>query len=127
MKEKIRLKLGQVFDKTVEPTISTLELLAPMAKAIPALGSTVEGAVESVKVILKYAQVSTSRDIIYESNSGNIVQSVRQNKAAAKQLAEDAKTWITEIVESLNSFDADPIQLKGLEDEVDVLTRYVNC
>jgi hypothetical protein len=127
MKKKIGAKLGQAFDNTVEPTIATLELVAPIAKAIPALGSTVEGAVESAKVILKYAQVSISSDIADESNSGNTVQGVRQNKAAAKQLAEDAKAWVTEIVNNLNSFETDPIQLDGLRDEVNVITKYVTC
>jgi hypothetical protein len=40
--------------------IDGLEVLVPVAKAVPVLGAPVEGALEAVKKILKYAEVSTS-------------------------------------------------------------------
>jgi hypothetical protein len=40
--------------------IDGLEVLVPVAKAVPVLGAPVEGALEAVKQILKYAEVSTS-------------------------------------------------------------------
>jgi hypothetical protein len=39
--------------------IDGLEVLVPVAKAVPVLGAPVEGALEAVKKILKYAEVST--------------------------------------------------------------------
>jgi hypothetical protein len=40
--------------------IDGLEVLVPVAKAVPVLGAPVEGALEAVKQILKYAEVSAS-------------------------------------------------------------------
>lgn len=60
-------KVAQVFDRVVDPTSTTLEFLAPIAKAIPVLGPSVEGAVEAANVILKYSKVSA---LIYIVRSG---------------------------------------------------------
>jgi hypothetical protein len=41
----------------LDQVLETIELLVPLAKAIPVLGSTVEGSLEAVAKIIKYAQV----------------------------------------------------------------------
>jgi hypothetical protein len=41
----------------LELAISTLDVLIPIAKAVPVLGSRVEGSLEVAKKILEYAQV----------------------------------------------------------------------
>lgn len=58
--KSIRLKLGQVFNKTVDPTLAALEVLVPLVKVIPVLGSPVEAALEAGKAILKYSKVATT-------------------------------------------------------------------
>jgi hypothetical protein len=57
MRTKLGANLGWGFDNAVDPAISALELLAPLAKAIPILGSTVEGSVEAVKMTLTHVKV----------------------------------------------------------------------
>jgi hypothetical protein len=37
--------------------VETLELLVPIAKAVPALGQTVEGALEAAIKVIKFSQV----------------------------------------------------------------------
>jgi hypothetical protein len=40
------------------PGIDGLEVLAPIAKAVPILGASVEGSLEALKQILQYTEVS---------------------------------------------------------------------
>jgi hypothetical protein len=45
-------------DDALDVFIEALELLVPIAKAIPALGPTVEGALEAAIKVIKFAKVS---------------------------------------------------------------------
>jgi hypothetical protein len=45
-------------DEGLDILIETLELLVPIAKAVPALGSTIEGALEAAIKVIKFAKVS---------------------------------------------------------------------
>jgi hypothetical protein len=45
-------------DDALDVLIETLELLVPIAKAVPALGQTVEGALEAAIKVIKFAKVS---------------------------------------------------------------------
>jgi hypothetical protein len=49
---KIKINVGLLIDG--------LEVLVPVAKAVPVMGAPFEGALEAAKQILKYAEVSTS-------------------------------------------------------------------
>jgi hypothetical protein len=46
---------------SIEDWIKTLELLVPIAKAVPLLGSPVEGSLEAAVKILQLAQVRRPR------------------------------------------------------------------
>jgi hypothetical protein len=44
-------------DDALDTLVETLELLVPIAKAVPALGSTIEGVLEAAIKVIKFAQV----------------------------------------------------------------------
>jgi hypothetical protein len=48
-----------------------LEILAPIAEAIPVLGAPVKGAVEATSKILKYAQVCACEDSHHSMEIGD--------------------------------------------------------
>jgi hypothetical protein len=45
-------------DERLDILIESLELLVPIAKAVPALGSMIEGALEAAIKVIKFAKVS---------------------------------------------------------------------
>jgi hypothetical protein len=55
---KLLHRMGR--DETLDTFVETLELLVPIAKAVPILGSTVEGSLEAAIKVIQFTQVRQS-------------------------------------------------------------------
>jgi hypothetical protein len=106
----------------LDQVLETIELLVPLAKAIPVLGSTVEGSLEAVAKIIKYAQVRLPCKTTRVHGVDESYQDVKRNKSESRDLAEEAARWIQTLVNELQQVDAD--KLLAVQVTVDELYRY---
>jgi uncharacterized protein (DUF39 family) len=108
----------------LEGWIRTLELLTPIAKSIPLLGSPLEGSLEAVVQILKFAQV---RRVLQETETCaySSLQSVKTNKEQTKDLAEHAARWTKAVVNSLDDAKTDVAELEHMRADITPILEYV--
>jgi hypothetical protein len=103
--------------------IDGLEVLVPVAKAVPVLGAPIEGALEAVKKILKYAEVSTFDKQTESNRCITATQEVKSNKDETLALAKYIGEITPKLFLALQSLDdVDSIKL-SIEDFV----RCVLC
>jgi hypothetical protein len=114
-------------DERLDVLIETIELLVPIAKAIPALGQTVEGALEAAIKVIKFAKVNLrgclSRPSLWYARI--LSQSVDTNKESTRELASEAARWTEALVKALTA--APPVMLPDLIAHVEEMTKCVLC
>jgi hypothetical protein len=101
--------------------IDGLELLVPVAKAVPVLGAPVEGALEAVKKILNYAEVSTSDQQAESARHITAVQQVKNNKDETLALAKYIGEITPKLFLALQSLD----DVDSIKSSIDDFVRYV--
>jgi hypothetical protein len=106
----IKLNVGLLIDG--------LEVLVPVAKAVPVLGAPVEGALEAVKKILKYAEVSTSDQHAESGRCITVVQQVKSNKDDSLALAKNIGEITPKLFLALQSLDDVDSMKSSIEDFV---------
>jgi hypothetical protein len=112
---KIKIDIGLLIDG--------LEVLVPVAKAVPVLGTPVEGALEAVKKILKYAEVSTSDPQAESARCITAVQQVKSNKDETLALAKYIGEITPKLFLALQSLDDVDSMKSTIEDFVECVTR----
>jgi hypothetical protein len=115
----------------LELAISTLDVLIPIAKAVPVLGSRVEGSLEVAKKILEYAQVRLSWATISIYWFSHLrfprTQGVQKNKKDTIELALEATSWAKDIANAAKGSEEDVLKLRSLEADVKSFFEYVLC
>jgi hypothetical protein len=112
---KIKINVGLLIDG--------LEVLVPVAKAVPVLGAPVEGALEAVKKILKYAEVSTSDPQAEGARCITTVQQVKSNKDETLALAKYIGEITPKLFLALQSLD----DVDSMKSSIDDFVRCVPC
>jgi hypothetical protein len=113
-------------DTALDVLIETLELLVPIAKAVPALGTTVEGALEAAIKVVKFAQVRSVLHPLAQPTLYNeliFFQGVHTNKENTRELAAEAARWTEALVKALSA--APPALLPVLQGHVEEMTKCV--
>jgi hypothetical protein len=109
----------------LEGWIQALELLTPVAKAVPVLGAPVEGSLEAAGKILKFAQV---RGLFCDPELRIYarIQSVKTNKEQSRELAEQAARWTQALVNALNDVKTDATELERMRPDVTPIRECVS-
>jgi hypothetical protein len=103
--------------------IDNLEVLVPMAKAVPVLGAPVKGALEAVKQVLKYAEVSTSDQQTESVQCKTRVQQATSNKDDSLELAKYIGEITPKLFLALLSLDDVDSMKSSIEDFVKCVPR----
>jgi uncharacterized protein (UPF0210 family) len=108
----------------LEDLIKTLELLVPIAKAVPVLGSPVEGSLETAVKILRFAQVRRL-DTRQVSMRLRWIQDVKTNKEEVQKLAQQAAQWTEELAHAIDDVKTDTVELERLRPDVTPIRECV--
>jgi hypothetical protein len=106
--------------------IKTLELLVPIAKAVPVLGAPVEGSLEAAVKILQFAQARRIRDS-QATMCLQLTQAVKTNKEKTKDLAEQAARWTQALANALDGVKTDTAKLERMRPDVAPIRECVLC
>jgi hypothetical protein len=109
----------------LESWIQALELLTPVAKAVPVLGAPVEGSLEAAVKILKFAQVRGLCDD-FARRIYAWIQGAKTNKEQSKELAEQAARWTQALVNALNDVKTDATELERMRPDVTPMRECVS-
>jgi hypothetical protein len=112
---KIKINVGLLIDG--------LEVLVPVAKAVPVMGAPFEGALEAAKQILKYAEVSTSDQQAEGARCITVLQQVKSNKEESLALAKYIGETTPKLFLALQSLDDVDSMKSSIEDFVKYVTR----
>jgi hypothetical protein len=111
---KIKINVGLLIDG--------LEVLVPVAKAVPVMGAPFEGALEAAKQILKYAEVSTSDQQAESARCITMIQQVKSNKEESLLLAKYIGETTPKLFLALQSLDDIDSMKTSIEDFVKCVT-----
>jgi hypothetical protein len=112
----------------LEEAIAILEVLVPIAKAIPVLGAPVEGSLEALGMILQFVRVRHLVANIFDLSSIlTLPQSVESNKAKTEELAVQVARWLNTVVDVLKELElgANHLELEGLRPNMDEILKCV--
>jgi hypothetical protein len=112
----------------LEEAISILAILTPIAKAVPVLGSPVEGSLEALTRLLELAKARRLvLDLVSSIGCITFRQGVKTNKEKTKELAVQATRWLDTIVKILKELElkVDPSELEGLRPNMEEIFKCV--
>jgi hypothetical protein len=112
---KIKIDIGRLIDG--------LEVLVPVAKAVPVMGAPFEGALEAAKQILKYAEVSTSVQQTESARCLTAVQQVKSNKEESLALAKYIGETTPKLFRELQLLD----NVDSMKSSIEDFVKCVSC
>jgi hypothetical protein len=111
----------------LEEALEILEVLVPIAKAVPILGVPVEGSLEALSKILKFAQVRHLFADLISLDFSLSTQMVKSNKTQTTELAVQAARWLNTVISALDEpkLKANHAELAGLRPNMEEVLKCV--